>query len=564
MPKEYLQLKQDDCRGCYHCIRNCPVKAISFANSHARIVDTECILCGRCFVACPQQATEIHRDADTARKLIAGSGPVYASLAPSFVAYFPGADRAAAETALLRLGFAGAEETALGATLVKRRYDELVREGRQSVLISSCCHSITLLLQKHFPDAVQFLAPVLSPMQAHCFDLKKRHPGAKTVFIGPCLSKKAEADQFPGSVDCVLTFEELTAWLREEDVPLPASEPRRESASLGRARLFPTTGGILRSMEKANGKYHYLAVDGVGNCMRAVRDILCGAMENCFIEMSACAGSCIGGPGMGRRGTAEKPVTGFVAVEDSAGPEDFSLDQPGPDELKKLFPSAPQCRIKISEAAIRDVLKKIGKTRPEHELNCGSCGYPTCREKAAAVVRGKADVSMCLPFLKAKAESFSDAILTNTPNSLIVLNESLVVQQLNEAACRILQIRDPRDLLGSKVTRVLDPDIFVEVISGGQNVFERKTYLPEYRKYARMTVIHDKAFHVLILIMRDVTDEETARSLSEERNRKTAEVAGQVIEKQMRVVQEIASLLGETAAETKVALTKLKESLDVD
>jgi iron only hydrogenase large subunit-like protein/uncharacterized Fe-S cluster-containing protein len=562
MPREYLKLKQDNCRGCYHCIRSCPVKAIGFSNSHARIVDAECVLCGRCFVACPQKATEILSDVDTARELIAGGAPVYVSLAPSFVAYFEGADTASVEKALLRLGFKGVGETALGATMVKRRYDELVAEGRQSIIISSCCHSVTLLLQKHFPDAVRFIAPVLSPMQAHCLELKKRHAGAKTVFIGPCVSKKAEADQFPGSVDCVLTFEELSAWLLEEKIALPAPGRKQGRPPLGKARLFPATGGILRSMERANKEYRYLAVDGVNNCIRAVHDIMCGNLEKCFIEMSACTGSCIGGPGMGHSRTT--PVSGFVAVEDYAGTNDFRIGRPAPDELKKIFPVAPQCRIRISETAIEEVLKKLGKTKPEHELNCGSCGYDTCREKAAAVVRGKADISMCLPFLKEKAESFSDTIINNTPNSVIVLNESMVVQQINEAARRILNIRDAHALLGSKVTRVLDPDIFVEVISGGKDIYDRKVYLPEYQKYVRKTVVHDRNFHVLILIMRDVTVEETARSLNESQNRKTAEITDQVIEKQMRVVQEIASLLGETAAETKIALTKLKESLDIE
>ena len=145
-----------------------------------------------------------------------------------------------------------------------------------------------------------------------------------------------------------------------------------------------------------------------------------------------------------------------------------------------------------------------------------------------------------------------------------MLNESLVVQQINAAACRFFHIDDPHALLGSKVTRVLDPDIFIEVITGGENVFERKRYLPEYHKYVRKTVIHDKNFHILILIMRDVTEEETIRTVNESRNRKTAEVTNQVIEKQMRVVQEIASLLGETTAETKVALAKLAEALDVE
>jgi iron only hydrogenase large subunit-like protein/uncharacterized Fe-S cluster-containing protein len=562
MTKEYLTLKQEDCRNCYRCIRTCPVKAISFSDSQARIVQNECVLCGRCFVVCPQQAKEIPSDVDVARGLLALGVPVYASIAPSFVARFDGAGMPAMEKTLRRLGFAGAEETALGATMVKNRYDEMVNEGRQSVIISSCCHSITLLLQKHFPEALPCLAPVLSPMQAHCLDLKRRHPGAKTIFIGPCISKKAEIDQFPGSADCALTFDELTRWLSEENIPAPSQCGPSGRSRRGRARLFPARGGILRSMKRANKRYRYLAIDGVGNCIRAIRDILGGNLEKCFLEMSACAGSCIGGPCMGRGSLG--PVSGVVAVEDYAGGQDFTVVMPTPAEIAKLFPAVTPSNTRISESAIRDVLKKIGKTRPEHELNCGSCGYDTCRDKAAAVVRGKADISMCLPYLKEKAESFSDAIINNTPNGVVVLNESLVVQQINDAACRMFTMADASSLLGHKVTKVLDPDLFVEVITGNKNIFEKKQYIADYNRYARMTVVHDSNFHVLILIMRDVTDEETVRVASEEMKRNTAAVTDKIVEKQMRVVQEIASLLGETAAETKIALTKLKESLNLD
>lgn len=562
MRKEYLTLKQDNCRNCYRCIRSCPVKAISFSDSRARIVETECVLCGICFIACPQQAKEIHNDIHLAKSLIASGAPVHASIAPSFVAYFDGAKIEGLTSALTRLGFAGVGETAVGATMVKNLYDEMVAEGGQSVIISSCCHSITLLLQKHFPEVLPCLAPVLSPMQAHCQEIKKKHPGAKTVFIGPCVSKKAEADQFPGTVDCVLTFEELAGWLREEDLSIPAAAPGGKGEAEGKARLFPATGGILRSMRRPNKDYRYLCIDGVSNCIRAIQDIMCGCLEKCFIEMSACVGSCVGGPGMGRGRRA--PISGFVAVEDYAGEKDFTLDMPPAKDLHKHFPSAPQCRIRVSEAAIAKVLRKIGKTKPEHELNCGSCGYGTCREKAAAVVRGKADISMCLPYLKEKAESFSETIINNTPNGVIVLRESLVVQQVNEAACRLLQIKDSHDLIGNKVTQLLDPDIFVEVLSENKDVYDRRAYLAEVKKHVRMTVVHDRNFHLLILIMRDVTAEETARALSDVLNRKTVEITDQVIEKQMRVVQEIASLLGETAAETKIALTKLKESLDLE
>ena len=193
MPKEYLQLKQVNCKHCYRCIRNCPVKAISFSHEQAQIVESECILCGRCFVNCPQNAKEIRNDVAEAKALIASGEAVYASLAPSFVANYPGVNMESMEKALKSLGFAGAGETAVGATIVKKRYDEMLARAEQSVIISSCCHSVTMLLQNYYPKALQYLAKVVSPMQAHCQELKKLHPGARTVFIGPCVSKKAEA-----------------------------------------------------------------------------------------------------------------------------------------------------------------------------------------------------------------------------------------------------------------------------------------------------------------------------------------------------------------------------------
>ena len=185
-------------------------------------------------------------------------------------------------------------------------------------------------------------------------------------------------------------------------------------------------------MSRKNPAYTYISIDGMENCIRAIQNILRGDVQNCFIEMSACEGSCIGGPVM--RQSIKAPLSGYVAVEAYAGKQDFSVDAPA-GSLEKVFAPAQTPSVRISESAIREVLRKTGKTRPEHELNCGSCGYDTCREKAEAVVRGKADVSMCLPFLKEKAESFSDTIFSNTPNGIIVLNEVLLVQQINKSAC---------------------------------------------------------------------------------------------------------------------------------
>ena len=241
--------------------------------------------------------------------------------------------------------------------------------------------------------------------------------------------------------------------------------------------------------------------------------------------------------------------------------KDFEVNQPKAIELQKTFSYIEQKSAMPSEIEISNILRQMGKFKPAHELNCGSCGYNTCREKAVAIIQGKAEISMCLPFLKDKAESFSDTIVNNSPNGLIVLNEQLEVQQINDSARKMMNIRSASDVLGDQVIRILDPTVFMTVMSTGRNVRDERVYLAEYQKYIEQTIVHDKDSHLLITIMRDVTDEEKHREKKEDISRQTVEVADKVVEKQMRIVQEIASLLGETAAETKIALAKLKESI---
>ncbi len=214
-----------------------------------------------------------------------------------------------------------------------------------------------------------------------------------------------------------------------------------------------------------------------------------------------------------------------------------------------------------SDAEIQETLRQMGKMKKEDELNCGSCGYDTCRAKAIAILQGKAEISMCLPYLKEKAENFSDTISRNTPNGLIVLNEALEVQQVNQAALKMLNLRNPGDILGDQVIRILDPNDFIKVLNMGRPIHDKREYLAEYGKYVDKTIVYDKEYHLLLGILRDVTEEESQRERKEEISRQTVEIADNVVEKQMRIVQEIASLLGETAAETKIALTKLKESI---
>ena len=551
-----LTLKKSNCKNCYKCIRHCPVKAIRFSGNQAHIIGNECILCGHCFVVCPQNAKEIVDSTEKVRVLIQSGDPVLVSLAPSFVANYDGVGIDAMRKALQKLGFADVEETAIGATIVKTEYERMLREEEHDIIITSCCHSINLLIQKYFPAELPYLADVMSPMQAHCVDIKRRIPNAKTVFIGPCVAKKDEAEYYEGPVDAVLTFEELTNWLKAEHITL---DKELDNTPESRARFFPTTGGILKTMAQNAPGYTYMALDGVENCITALKDIENGKIHKCFIEMSACVGSCIGGPVMEKY--HRSPVHDYMSVAQYAGTRDFDVAQPDALTLKKNFTVIDHKLMQPAEYEIAAVLRQMGKFKPSDELNCGSCGYNSCREKAIAICQGKAEISMCLPFLKDKAESFSDTIVRNTPNGLIVLNENLEVQQINAAARKIMNIRSESDVLGEPVIRILDPAVFVSVRNSGRSVRDQKVYLAEYKKYVEQTVVFDPDSRMLVGIMRDITDEEAERERKTRINQQTVEVADTVVEKQMRIVQEIASLLGETAAETKIALTKLKESI---
>lgn len=550
-----LTLKKSNCKNCYKCIRNCPVKAIRFSGDQAHIIADECILCGRCFVVCPQNAKEIVSEVEKVKVMIQSGEPVIASMAPSFIANYDGVGIEAMREGLQKLGFADVEETAIGATMVKTDYERLVHEKQKPVIISSACASVNLLIQKHYPEMIKYLADTLSPMQAHCRDIKRRNPEAKTVFIGPCVAKKDEAQRYPGIVDAALTFEELTEWLEKENIRL---EKKLDNNPESLARIFPTVAGILRTMKDRNPEYEYVAVDGIENCIAALEDVAAGHVSNCFMEMSACKGSCVNGPVM------EKYHPWFIAdylsVARYAGDKDFPVEQPEISELSRRYDILEGMKDMPTERKIQEILSKMGKKKPSDELNCGTCGYDTCREKAIAIYQGKAEIEMCLPYLKEKAENFSNIIFDNTPNGLLVLNERLEIQQINPAACRIMNIRRPSDVLGSQIVTLLDPKPFLDALESRKSVFQC-AYLAEYDRYVEEQVLYDQSYRMLFCMLEDVSDEAAEREKKAEMRRQTTEVADKVVEKQMRIVQDIASLLGETAAETKIALTNLKESM---
>ena len=550
---EVLNLNKNNCADCYKCIRTCSVKAITYANDTAEILNDECILCGSCFVACPQKAKQVRSDLGRVKAAISSGKRVVCSLAPSFIADFRIESVEVMEQALKSLGFSAVEETAVGAQMVSDEYARIMREKKQRVLISSCCPSINLLIQKYYPTMLPHLAKVLTPMQAHCKAIRERDPEAFTVFIGPCIAKKAEADESPYT-DVALTYDELRDWFADEKIELPRE--RTQTGNGMRARFYPATGGVLKATDKVEG-YRRVAIDGVDNCRAVFEELENGTMTDVFIEMSACEGSCINGPCI--REHHERRLKGALRVDTYAGDKRF--DAQAPKSIGQSYAFLGGQHVKFGSEAIQDMLFKIGKTSPEKELNCGSCGYPTCRDKAVAILEGKAKMEMCLPFLKEKAESFSDTIINNTPNAIIVMDEDLVVQQINRAAVRMFKLTAASDILHEHVVRILNPAEYQNIITSALHSTTRSHYLAEYQLYVEETILYDRQYHIVITILRDVTERETLRGQDETLRRQTVEIADRVIDKQMRVVQEIASLLGETTAETKIALTRLKDAM---
>lgn len=552
----YLNFNSSNCRNCYKCLRECPVKAISVIDDKAQIVENLCILCGHCANACRFNAKEVKDDKAAVRRLLASEKPVYVSLAPSFVSSFDVKSFAAMENALKQLGFAFVEETAVGAAAVTDEYKKLLQSGKYKNLIASACPAIVRLISQYYPDALPYLAPVDSPMVAHAKQLKKTFgKNASVVFIGPCLAKKREAEE-SGVIDAVLTFEELSAMLSESGI-VPDRELTDAPQAL-RARYYPINGGVIKSFDSFADGYEYLSVDGVNRSKGVLENI--NALSGTFIEMHACEFSCVNGPC-----SPNKRDGGFIKATERV--RSFTKSGMNSDahplrdgDFKRVYESIPRSRVVPPEYEIRRILEATGKFKPEDELNCGACGYPTCRDKAIAVYNNMAQIDMCVPYMREKAESLSFDIIQNSPFGILAVDESFRITDINEKAAQLLGIVRT-GCKGELVERYINPTDFYIVAADGKPIDNKKLELEKSGARVEMSIRKVEGQNILFGIMKDVTKEELDREKLDKLKTETYQTTDEVIGKQMRVVQEIASLLGETAAETKIALLKLKSTL---
>ena len=567
-----IGFKTAKCKDCYKCVRICPVKAIHTKDEHVLYVADECILCGKCLEACPQHAIMNISDVRKVTKFLKEGMTTVVSLDPAYLGIFGETEHGTGQlrAALYKMGFDHIRETAEGATHVTKAYERLIREGTMNNIITSSCAVVNDLVERYYPDMIPYMAPVVSPMIAHGMMLKEEFgPDVKVVYIGSCTAKGREAlrDRCRGSfIDAVLDFQELRRMMEERHIDLHELEPRpREGINPKINGLYGVGGGILEALEadKGFGKYEKLYVDGIDSVEEIFECIRNGEINNCFIEVSSCVGGCINGPLAGGRESDRFKARIYTNRKII---REFPDNMPKMKEsilLRKNFRESAESVAMPTEEEIQEALRKDGKESIEKQLDCGACGYKTCRDKAIAVCQNKEQLNLCIPYLYQQARSMADVILAVTPNLIITVDEQLKILQFNNAAEVLFNI-PAEEVIGRSIDELMDSSDFASVFHEQRSMLNKKVYYEQYNLVTMQNIIYIREQNCALGIFRDITSEEKIRKQHERMRMETMEIAQKVIDKQMMVVQEIAGLLGETTAETKLTLMKMRDSMFYD
>lgn len=553
-----------ECQDCYKCLRECPVKAIKIADGHAAIVPDMCIMCGHCVQACPVGAKRVRNDLERAKRLVTMKKRVVVSLAPSWASEFEELPAEKIIAAIRRLGFDAVSETALGAQEVSANVAAVLgKKPEGNVFISSACPTVVELIKKYRPEWSEAVTGMLSPLLAHCTMLR-RELGEEIgiVFIGPCIAKKAEADAHPELLDVALTFDGLRRWWREKGIDPAEIEPTDDDAFVPReaeeGALYPIDGGMIAGVKAgcAVTDARFMTFSGAENVLGALdglADIDAGGPV--FLELLACEGGCVNGP---RAACNTATAAKRLRVIDRGGRHGEHGPRTPTIDIATDWDIAPVERIEHSEQEIAGALARVGKTRPADELNCGSCGYDTCRQFAEALLDGRAEPSMCAGYMRKLAAKKADALLRTMPSGVAIVDETLRIVESNRRFAEILgedvttAWEASPGLEGARLEKVAPfHELFREVLDGERPVIEKDLKTAEAILHVSVFVIEPG--RLAGAVMQDIT----APAARKER---IVGQARQVIERNLETVQQIAYLLGENAASSETILNDIIES----
>ncbi len=553
------------CRDCYRCVRVCPVKAIRITDGQAQVDSKRCIVCGTCVRECPQQAKQVRNDLNSAQRLIESGEKVLASVAPSYVGAFPDYGGGLFPALLKKLGFSLVTETAVGAEMVARRTAQLLQDEPQAH-VSSACPALINLVSKYYPESVGFITPIVSPMIAHGRYLKQKYgEDVKVVFIGPCPAKKAEAEEpdIAGAIDAVLTFEELRSWISNSGIK---TEQLRsidmDDIPASHARLFPLEGGLAISAAiKPDLLAHdFAAISGVVEVEEMLENLKNGSSLRLF-EALFCDGGCINGACFGDGKDVFRRRNLVIQHERRAqrksDEESIRKAMEGTDLQRTISERVVQLP-EYTEEAIKAVMAQSGKHTIDDELNCGACGYHTCRDNAIAVLSGMAEHAMCIPWMRKTAERKTTQIIDESPNGIVIVDSNMRIVDFNPAFAEAFSATP--GLVGKPLSVIMDPADFEKVMARAvDRITNKPVSYPNYHLSGSLNVYKLIDEDVVVGILSNVDKSTEGLSRLDQIRKETLQNAEQVIDKQMLMAQEIAGILGETTSETRLLLRKLTE-----
>jgi len=547
------------CRDCYKCIRLCPVKAISIKQGQAKVEQSRCISCGTCVRECPQKAKAFRNDVTKVIELLSSKITAVAGIAPSFAAYFEPWQRLRFVSALRMIGFSRVEEASSAAFAVsagaRKNYESNPNESH----ICTACPSAVFLAEKYYKRASLYLGSEPSPMIEHAARIKKNSANETAyVFFGPCIAKKAEAErqESEGLVDAVLTFIETEKLLEHFKVNLKTCEESSfDSDCFGQSRLYPVAGGLIKT---AYDDIPEFAVIAEGHDMtRAALEI--SEKYPYLIETLFCNGGCINGPGMNSEiPYYERKARLLKYIQESIQKKsDYTSVNPTLNSRFKYI-GIPNEKTYTQEE-INEVWEQTGKAHPEQRLDCGLCGYPDCYQKAVAMLDGRAESEMCMPYVRRAAEQKSDKIIETTPNGIVTLNSELRIIKMNQSFEKLFKASN---YMGKHIGELMDPVPFESIAVGTTDRLEFTATHPEHKLTCNeiyYAIREDKQY---VGIFIDVTRFMDSDRELDRMRKETLEKAKELMEHQVQTAQSMALFLGENTAKSEELLSKLIKLAD--